>query len=81
MTSGSHWRSTGRSTSSTTWLRGHRRWTFPREPVEILMTNSLGTYNLINLALAKKARFLMASTSECYGDPRSARSRRPTGAT
>ncbi len=34
-----------------------------------MMTNSLGTYNLINLALEKKARFLMASTSECYGDP------------
>ena len=33
------------------------------------MTNSLGAYNLINLALEKKARFLMASTSECYGDP------------
>ncbi len=33
------------------------------------MTNSLGTYNLVNLAKAKKARFLMASTSECYGDP------------
>lgn len=42
---------------------------FFTEPVEILMTNSLGTYNLINIALAKKARFLMASTSECYGDP------------
>ncbi|WP_424357550.1 UDP-glucuronic acid decarboxylase family protein [Methanocella sp. MCL-LM] len=36
---------------------------------EILMTNSLGTYNVINLALAKKARFLEASTSESYGDP------------
>jgi nucleoside-diphosphate-sugar epimerase len=42
---------------------------FFTEPVEILMTNSQGTYNLINLALGKKARFLMASTSECYGDP------------
>jgi dTDP-glucose 4,6-dehydratase len=42
---------------------------FSEHPVEIMMTNSLGTYNLINLALAKKARFLMASTSECYGDP------------
>lgn len=36
---------------------------------EILMTNSLGTYNVINLALEKKARFLEASTSESYGDP------------
>lgn len=42
---------------------------FATEPVEILMTNSLGVYNLVNLALDKKARFLMASTSECYGDP------------
>jgi nucleoside-diphosphate-sugar epimerase len=42
---------------------------FATEPVEIMMTNSLGTYNLINLAKAKNARFLMASTSECYGDP------------
>jgi dTDP-glucose 4,6-dehydratase len=31
--------------------------------------NSKGTWNLLELALAKKARFLMASTSECYGDP------------
>jgi dTDP-glucose 4,6-dehydratase len=42
---------------------------FFTEPVEIMMTNSLGAYNLINLALEKKAGFLMASTSECYGDP------------
>jgi nucleoside-diphosphate-sugar epimerase len=42
---------------------------FFTEPVEIMMTNSLGVYNLINLAVEKKARFLMASTSECYGDP------------
>ncbi|MGA9138625.1 MAG: UDP-glucuronic acid decarboxylase family protein, partial [Methanocella sp.] len=42
---------------------------FASEPVEIMMTNSLGTYNLVNLAKAKKAKFLMASTSECYGDP------------
>lgn len=42
---------------------------FDRFPIEIMMTNSLGTYNIINLALEKKARFLMASTSESYGDP------------
>ena len=42
---------------------------FAKFPVEIMMTNSLGTYNLINLALEHKARFLMASTSESYGDP------------
>jgi nucleoside-diphosphate-sugar epimerase len=42
---------------------------FDRFPVEIMMTNSLGTYNVINVALDKGARFLMASTSETYGDP------------
>lgn len=42
---------------------------FERFPIEIMMTNSLGTYNVINMALEKKARFLMASTSESYGDP------------
>ncbi|HTX44029.1 MAG TPA: UDP-glucuronic acid decarboxylase family protein [Methanocella sp.] len=42
---------------------------FDGYPVEIMMTNSLGAYNVINLALENKARFLMASTSESYGDP------------
>jgi nucleoside-diphosphate-sugar epimerase len=42
---------------------------FFTQAVEIMMTNSLGTYNVINLALEKKARFLEASTSETYGDP------------
>lgn len=42
---------------------------FSEFPVEIMMTNSLGTYNIIDLALEKNARFLMASTSETYGDP------------
>jgi dTDP-glucose 4,6-dehydratase len=42
---------------------------FDRFPIEIMMTNSLGTYNVINTAMEKKARFLMASTSESYGDP------------
>jgi dTDP-glucose 4,6-dehydratase len=30
---------------------------------------SLGTHNLLGLAKEKKARFLIASTSEVYGDP------------
>ena len=30
---------------------------------------ALGTHNSLGLALAKKAKFLLASTSECYGDP------------
>ncbi len=42
---------------------------FDRYPVEIMMTNSVGTYNAITLALEHKARFLTASTSESYGDP------------
>ncbi len=42
---------------------------FDRFPAEIMMTNSLGTYNVINAALEDGARFLMASTSESYGDP------------
>src|SRR5271156_2734978 len=38
-------------------------------PIQTLKVGSLGTHNCLGLALAKKARFLMASTSECYGDP------------
>ena len=42
---------------------------FPRYPVEILRVGSAGTYNALELARAKQARFLLASTSEVYGDP------------
>ena len=38
-------------------------------PEKILAANSQGTANLIELALACRARFLYASTSEVYGDP------------
>ncbi|MDT3443985.1 MULTISPECIES: UDP-glucuronic acid decarboxylase family protein [unclassified Pseudofrankia] len=38
-------------------------------PLETLMAGALGTRNLLGLARAKKARFLLASTSEVYGDP------------
>ncbi|NOZ64812.1 MAG: SDR family oxidoreductase [Caldiserica bacterium] len=38
-------------------------------PVETLLTGSLGTWNLLNLAREKKALFMLASTSEVYGDP------------
>ncbi len=38
-------------------------------PVETLKVGSLGTLNALNLAHKKKARFLLASTSEVYGDP------------
>ena len=37
--------------------------------VEILMTNSLGTKNALDLARKKRARFLVSSSSEVYGDP------------
>jgi nucleoside-diphosphate-sugar epimerase len=36
---------------------------------EIALVNSLGTLNLLKLAVEKKAKLLMASTSEVYGDP------------
>ncbi len=38
-------------------------------PIETLDVGSLGTRNLLELASAHKARFLLTSTSECYGDP------------
>jgi len=38
-------------------------------PIETMMVNSLGTLNALNLASEKNARFLLASTSEVYGDP------------
>ena len=38
-------------------------------PIPTLKVGSLGTHNALGLALAKDARFLLASTSEVYGDP------------
>lgn len=38
-------------------------------PIQTLKVGSLGTHNLLGLALSKKARILVASTSEVYGDP------------
>jgi dTDP-glucose 4,6-dehydratase len=38
-------------------------------PIQTLKVGSLGTHNLLGLAKAKKARILIASTSEVYGDP------------
>ncbi|MCS6832031.1 MAG: SDR family oxidoreductase [Flammeovirgaceae bacterium] len=40
-----------------------------RMPIQTLKVGSLGTHNLLGLARAKKARILVASTSEVYGDP------------
>src|SRR5271169_880327 len=38
-------------------------------PIETLKVGALGTHNALGLAKAKQARFLLASTSEVYGDP------------
>lgn len=38
-------------------------------PIQTLKVGALGTHNLLGLAKAKKARILVASTSEVYGDP------------
>jgi len=38
-------------------------------PIQTLKVSSLGTLNLLGLALKKKSRILVASTSEVYGDP------------
>ena len=38
-------------------------------PIQTLKVNSLGIHNLLGLARVKKARILIASTSEVYGDP------------
>ncbi|MEO8721341.1 MAG: UDP-glucuronic acid decarboxylase family protein [Ginsengibacter sp.] len=38
-------------------------------PIQTLKVGSLGTHNCLGLALTKKARILVASTSEVYGDP------------
>jgi dTDP-glucose 4,6-dehydratase len=38
-------------------------------PIQTLKVGSLGTHNTLGLALAKNAKYFLASTSECYGDP------------
>src|SRR5919204_4043704 len=38
-------------------------------PIQTLKVGALGTHNTLGLAKAKRARFLLASTSEVYGDP------------
>ena len=42
---------------------------FAKLPIEILKVGSVGTLALLDRAVADAARFLMASTSEAYGDP------------
>ncbi len=43
---------------------------YQNHPEETALTNSLGTYNLLKLAAKNNAKFLLASTSEVYGDPK-----------
>ena len=38
-------------------------------PIPTLKVGALGTHNALGLARAKKAKFFLTSTSECYGDP------------
>ena len=42
---------------------------YQRYPIETLKVSSIGAENLLQLAIKNKARVLMASTSEIYGDP------------
>jgi dTDP-glucose 4,6-dehydratase len=42
---------------------------YMKVPIQTLKVGSLGTHKALGLAHAKKARFLIASTSEVYGDP------------
>ncbi len=43
---------------------------YQKHSIHTLMTNSLGTYNILEIARKNKARFLITSTSEVYGDPK-----------
>ncbi len=51
------------ATPSSAVVHGERK-------IAMLKANSEGTWNLLELALEKGARFLLASSSECYGDPK-----------
>jgi len=42
---------------------------YPQLPIQTLKVGALGTHNALGVARAHKARFLLASTSEVYGDP------------
>ena len=43
---------------------------YAKLPIQTLKASSLGTHNALGLARARGARFLLASTSEVYGDPK-----------
>jgi len=42
---------------------------YAKLPIQTLKVGALGTHNTLGLAWAKKAKYLLASTSEAYGDP------------
>ena len=42
---------------------------YQKIPIQTLKVGSLGTHNTLGLAFAKKAKYVLASTSEVYGDP------------
>jgi len=42
---------------------------YQKIPIQTLKVGSLGTHNTLGLALAKNAKYMLASTSEVYGDP------------
>ena len=42
---------------------------YQKIPIQTLKAGSLGTHNTLGLALTKRAKYLLASTSEVYGDP------------
>ena len=68
-TSSSRTSSTSRSTSSSTSPRPASPIDYLRLPLHTLKVGSYGTHHTLGLAKAKRARFLIASTSEVYGDP------------
>lgn len=47
----------------------HSKYSYMVHPFETMQVNSAGTWNMCELAIKYKARFLFASTSEIYGDP------------
>ncbi len=47
----------------------HSPFGYPNLPIQTLKAGALGTHNALGVARAHQARFLLASTSEIYGDP------------
>ena len=68
-TSSSRTSSTSRSTSSTTCASPASPIDYLRLPLHTLKVGSYGTHHTLGLAKQHRARFLLASTSEVYGDP------------